>query len=358
MSTLRLPSIVAVVLAAVATLGAQQPPAPAPNQDSFRFKSGVELVNVTATVSDSSGRFVPGLTKDDFMVYEDDVRQTVTQFSAERVPVSLGIALDTSGSMVGEKIEAARGALDRFLYDLLDDRDEIFVYRFSDAPVLLQGWTTDRQLVSRALGRISPNGGTALYDTVAEAVPMAGRGRNQKKALVVISDGNDTSSHIGLRDLKEFIRQSEVLVYAVGIDSEDDDALRPQPPVIRPPPRRPTPIPLPFPGGSGGRRRGFPLLEPQIFGPGSRGSRTWPTDDHVNVSALRDLTDDSGGRTEIVRSTRDLDPATASIADELSKQYYLGYTSSGNKDGRWHTIRVEVRKGAYRVRARRGYIAN
>jgi hypothetical protein len=78
----------------------------------------------------------------------------------------------------------------------------------------------------------------------------------------------------------------------------------------------------------------------------------------VNVSALRDLTDDSGGRTEIVRSTRDLDPATASIADELSKQYYLGYTSSGNKDGRWHTIRVEVRKGTYRVRSRRGYIAN
>jgi Ca-activated chloride channel family protein len=355
--TFRLPSIIAVLLAAVATLSAQQPPPQAPNQDSFRFKSGVELVNVTATVSDSNGRFVPGLTKDDFIVYEDDVRQTVSQFSADRVPVSLGIALDTSGSMVGEKINAARGALDRFLYDLLDDRDEIFVYRFSDAPVLLQGWTTDRPLLSRALGRIAPHGGTALYDTVAEAVPLAGRGRNQKKALVIISDGNDTSSHIGIRDLKDSIRQSEVLVYAVGIDSEgDDDTLRPQPPTMRLPPRRPTPIPLPFPGGR--RRGGFPMLEPQIFGPGSRGSRTWPSDDRVNVVALRDMTDDSGGRTEIVRSPRDLDPATASIADELSKQYYLGYTSSGNKDGRWHAIRVEVRRGAYRVRARRGYIAN
>ena len=83
-----------------------------------------------------------------------------------------------------------------------------------------------------------------------------------------------------------------------------------------------------------------------------------PSDDHVNVLALRELTDDSGGRTEIVRSPRDLNPATASIADELSKQYYLGYTSSEKKDGRWHSIRVEVRSGAYRVRARRGYIAN
>src|SRR6266536_2722111 len=135
-STFRLPSIIAVLLAAVATLSAQQPSPQAPNQDSFRFKSGVELGNVTATVSDSGGRFVPGLTKDDFIVYEDDVRQTVTQFSADRVPVSLGIALDTSGRMVGEKSSAARGALDRLLYELLDDRDEIFVYRFSDAPVL------------------------------------------------------------------------------------------------------------------------------------------------------------------------------------------------------------------------------
>ena len=82
-------------------------------------------------------------------------------------------------------------------------------------------------------------------------------------------------------------------------------------------------------------------------------------DDRVNVTALRDMTDDSGGRTEIVREPRDLDPATASISDELSKQYYLGYPSAGKKDGRWHSIRVEVRSGSgtYRVRARRGYVA-
>ena len=88
----------------------------------------------------------------------------------------------------------------------------------------------------------------------------------------------------------------------------------------------------------------------------ARNTRVTP-DDRVNVSALRDITDDSGGRTEVIRAARDLDPATAGIADELSKQYYLGYASTGVKDGRWHSIRVEVRDGRYHVRARRGFVA-
>src|SRR6266481_1699251 len=122
-------------------------------------------------------------------------------------------------------------------------------------------------------GRIVPEGGTALYDTVDEAVPMASRGRNQKKALVVISDGNDTSSHVGIRDVKQRIRQSELLVYAVGIDSDAEDTFNGRP--TQPIPRRPPPIPFPFPGGRGGRRPGgFPLL-PQIFGPGGARSRSW-----------------------------------------------------------------------------------
>ena len=81
-------------------------------------------------------------------------------------------------------------------------------------------------------------------------------------------------------------------------------------------------------------------------------------DVRVNADALRDLTDDSGGRTEIIRDVRDLDPATAGIAEELSQQYFLGYPASGERDGRWREIRVEVRGGNYRVRARRGYFAN
>jgi hypothetical protein len=88
--------------------------------------------------------------------------------------------------------------------------------------------------------------------------------------------------------------------------------------------------------------------------------RTWSDgcSDPVDVSALRDLTDDSGGRTEIIRDPQDLNPATARIADELSKQYFLGYLSAGKRDGRWHSIRVELRNRSYRVRARRGYVAS
>jgi VWFA-related protein len=158
-----------LLAAAMATLGAQQPPAD--QGETFRFKSGVELINVTATVTDASGRFVPGLRKEDFLVYEDGELQSLTHFSAERVPVSLGIVVDTSGSMNGDKIMAARAALNRFLHDLLGRDDEIFIYKFSDTPTRLQGWTTDRQLLSRALSRLVPDGGTAMYDAVATTRP-------------------------------------------------------------------------------------------------------------------------------------------------------------------------------------------
>jgi VWFA-related protein len=348
----------AFTLAVVSLHGQQPPPGPPrPEGDAsgFRFKSGVELINVTATVSDANGRFVPGLRQEDFIVYEDDQPVTVTHFNAERVPVSLGIALDTSGSMAGNKIQEARTALDRLLYDLLDRQDEIFLYRFSSTPVLLQSWTRDRQQLSRALAHVEPNGGTAMYDAVAESIPLTLQGQNRKKALLVISDGNDTSSATTVRELKAQIRETETLVYAIGIDGQSDDS------AYRPPVRPPVqvPVPRPFPGG---RAMPGPGGTPPIFPPqpptGSGPRRLNPNDDRVNVVALRDMTDDSGGRTEIVRDARDLNPATASIADELSKQYYLGYPSSGKKDGRWHSIRVALRSGAYRVRARKGYVAS
>jgi Ca-activated chloride channel family protein len=280
---------------------------------------------------------------------------TVTQFSADRVPVSLGIALDTSGSMAGAKIQEAQSALDRLLNELLDRQDEVFLYRFSNMPVLLQGWTKDRQQLSRALGHIEPNGGTAMYDTVAEAIPLTQQGHNRKKALLVISDGNDTASTTSVRELKTQIRETETLVYAIGIDGVGEMPLRPQPPPRAP---MPAPFPRPFPGAPGPYGGAPPPGTRQPPGGGSGGYRRGnPSDERVNVVALRDMTDDSGGRTEIIRDPRDLNPATASIADELSKQYYLGYISSGKKDGRWHSIRVELRNRSYRVRARRGYVA-
>ena len=335
-------------------LHAQQSTPPLSPDATFRFKSGVELINITAIVSDASGRFVPGLVKEDFVVYEDDQPQAVTLFSAERVPVSLGIALDTSGSMAGERIRAAQSALDRLLYELLAADDEIFLYRFSDRPALVQGWTTDRQLLSRALGRIATAGTTAMYDAVAEAVRLAATGQHQKKTLILLSDGNDTSSKTSLRRVQQLIRESETLVYAIGIECGTNASLYP----FQHPPFQqlgPIPIPLPFPPG----RRRWPSPPPPRAVPPPQGrTSSQSCSDPVDRRALRDA-DRRQRRTcpDRSRSARP-DRATAGIADELSQQYYLGYLSAGKKDGHWHAIRVELRNGAYRVRARRGYVAS
>lgn len=336
---MRIPSrvLVAVTLAAAATvsLGAQ---------DGFKLKSRVELINVTATVSDDAGRFVSGLRQSDFTIYEDNEKQDITHFSAERVPVSLGILLDVSGSMSPDKMESARAAISRFTQQLLEPEDELFLMAFSNAPDLLQDWTTDRRLISRAMQRIDANGGTAMYDAIAEALPIAGSGRHEKKAILVISDGNDRNSTITVNELRQAIRESEVIVYALGVDATE----RQMPRLI--PPSNPPPIPIPFPiPGRGGRRY------PQIFG-GPYGNQG--RDERVNADALRRITDDTGGRTEIVRGFRGLDDATGRIADELSKQYYMGYSSTRPKDGHWHAIRVDVRDRRLTVRARRGFIAS
>ena len=312
-------------------------------QEGFRFRSGVELINVTATVTDESGRFVSGLAKEDFRLFDDDESVEVTHFSNERVPVSLGIVLDTSGSMTPDKMGSARGAIERFM-ELLGSDDEMFLYRFANVTELAQGWTKDRKVLSRALNELYAGGGTAMYDGIADALPLAASGKNRKKAIVVISDGNDTSSSTTPRELKEMIRQSEVMVYAIGVDGRLETYAR------NPQPRSPFPIPSPIPGR--GPRWPFP-----IPGGGGSGPFGGTRREGLDANALHQITDDTGGRTEVVRDFGDLNGATTRIADELSKQYYLGYTSPGHKDGRWHTIRVEVKERRLNVRARRGYVA-
>ena len=144
-----------LTLAAIAALttvvvtGQERPAGPG-----FSFRTAVELINVTATVTNESGHFVSGLKADDFVVTEDGKPRPIEQFEVERVPVSLGIALDTSGSMLGDKMEAAQAALHRFLFELLRDQDEVFLYRFDSKPTLVHGWTTDRDLVARTLGSV------------------------------------------------------------------------------------------------------------------------------------------------------------------------------------------------------------
>ena len=328
----------------------------------FSFKTSVELINVTATVTDSQGRFVPGLKAEDFEVYEDGKLQTISQFDSDRVPVSLGIALDTSGSMAGEKIAAAQSAVNRFLYDLLGEQDEVFLYRFDSRVELVSGWTEDRRAVGRMLGSIRPNGGTAMYDAVSESVPLAQNGTRRKKALLVISDGNDQNSSTSVEAVRQQIRESEVLVYAIGIDASGASASSyssgssgsngSSSGQVGTPPINPQPSAFP-----GARKLPPPAPRPSSPPPPSTSSRRG-SEGRLNVGALRALTDDSGGRTEIILSPRDLDPATAGIASELSRQYFLGYSTSAPKDGRWHTIEVRVKRGNYTIRARKGFIGS
>ena len=327
------------------------------NGQGFSFRTSVELINVTATVTDAQGRFVPGLKAEDFEVYEDGKLQKISQFDSERVPVSLGIALDTSGSMAGEKMAAAQAAVNRFLYDLLGEQDEVFLYRFDSRVDLLSGWTEDRRAVGRMVSSIRPNGGTAMYDAVAEAVPLAQNGTRRKKALLLISDGNDQNSRTGVDEVRQQIRESEVLVYAIGIDASGASASSyssapSSSGQAGTPPLNPQPSAFP-----GARKIPQPASKPSSPPPNT-GSRRPSSEGRLNVDALRSITDDSGGRTEIVLSPRDLDPATAGIASELSRQYFLGYSTSSPKDGRWHTIEVRVRRGNYTIRARKGFIGS
>ena len=347
-----------------AAVGAQQV-----SDQQYRFKTGIELINVTATVTDADGRFVEGLAQDDFLVFDDNEAVEISHFAAERVPLSLGIILDTSASMTGEKLAAARTALDRFLVDLLGPDDEVFLYRFADRPELVHGWTTDRAQVSAALGRVRADGATALYDAVVEALPLLASGKHRKKALLVISDGNDTNSRRDLATVSRLIRDSDALLYAIGIDAPSTlvpardprqarlavrgQRRRPIPipfpmPGTRPPPRTP-PMPIPgIPPGPATPRGPIPD-EPKDLGPAAGRER-------VDASTLRKMTDESGGRTEVIRDARDLGPATSRIAEELSNQYFFGYLSPGRHDGQWHVIRVEIRNRNLRVRARRGYL--
>ncbi len=268
------------------------------------FRSRIDIVQVTVTVTDSEGRFVTGLTKDDFQIFEDGNPQDITQFTDARVPVSLGVLLDASDSMRGQPIVDARGALDRFVGELLLGEDEALVATFNHRPRLAATWTMPPSRTKDSLASLKPSGGTAIYDALASTSKLFEQRNHVRAAMVVISDGADTASDHSLVQALEDIRRSDALVYAIAIDSAD----------------------------------------------AKESTR-------VNPEALREITSLTGGYTEVVRSAADLGPATARIADELNKQYTLGYASSRPPDGTWRSIRVRITNGKYFARARRGYYA-
>lgn len=268
------------------------------------FRSSVLTVPVTATVVDASGRLITGLTQDDFEVFEDGDPQRVTTFTNERVAVSLGVLLDASDSMRGQKITDAGSAVEHFVSDLLRAEDEAFIGLFNHRPRLVAAWTRPPSTLRNLLGDVKPTGGTAIYDAVAQSARMFDRRMRPRAAMVVISDGADTASDRTLQQARDAVVKRDAFVYAIAIDA---------------------------PGATASTR--------------------------VNPAALRDLTGPTGGYTEVVRDAADLGPATQRIADELNSQYTIGYAPSRPLDGSWRAIRVRVKGHPYQVRARQGYVA-
>ena len=269
------------------------------------FRAGIETVHVTVTGVDGNGRLITGLAKEDFEVYEDGVRVPVTQFSDKRVPVSLGLLLDVSDSMFGQPIADAREALDRFVGDLLDERDEAFIASFNHAPRIVTMWVRPPSVLRGRLAEVKPTGGTAIYDALVATSSMFGKREHPRAALVVISDGADTASDYSLVQARDAVRRTDPFIYAVAIDSGDKTRVSTR----------------------------------------------------VSPDALREITGPSGGYTEVIHSSADLAPATERIANELNKQYTLGYTPAKPPDGEWRGIRVRLRDKGFFARARRGYFA-
>jgi len=298
-------TLVAVVVAALVTEARQSSVQPAAPGGTPQWRGRVDVVMVTATVRDADGRLITGLTASDFRVSDNGDPQALTQFVTDRVPVSLGILLDVSESMTGRRIEDARLALRRFVSDLLDPEDEAFLVTFNHRPREIAPWTLQPASLAHVLDAVVPTGGTAMYDAIADALPRFESRRHQRAALVVISDGADTASDIGLPQLRAALRRSEAFVYAIAIDQ-----------------------------------------------PGRR-----PVSGRPDPHALREITDDSGGYTEIVHDSVDLVEATARIAEELNSQYLLGYAAPRPADETYHSIRVRLNDPSLRVRHRRGYVA-
>src|SRR5262245_32565286 len=269
------------------------------------FKSAIDLTTVTATVLDKNGALVTGLPREAFDVFEDGEPQVITQFTNERVPVSLCVLLDVSDSMYGRRIQDARAAIEQFVGGLMDRGDEFAILAFNHQQQWLTRWTSDPEMASKVMMPLRPFGSTALYDAILAALPAMGVRNRERAAVLMISDGADTASDRTLRDVRSALLRSDAFLYAIAID---------------PPDRRPINV-------------------------------------AVNPGALTEITDQSGGRTQVVRGSSDLSAALEEIAEELNSQYLIGYTSTKGADGKYHSIRVRVRGTDDRVRARNGYVA-
>jgi Ca-activated chloride channel homolog len=271
------------------------------------IKSESDLVVLPVTVTDRTGNFVSGLTEGDFRVYENGRLQSISFFDHRDLPITVGLVIDSSGSMLPNRAEVASAAKDFLISS--NPQDQIFVVNFNGKVTLGLSasvpFTSDVTQLEAAVLRGPSAGLTALYDATALALQHLSLGTNDKKALVVISDGGDDASHETFRQALASARHSNAIIYAVGIiaDNQSD----------------------------------------------------------VNPGVLRKLARDTGGKAYFPKSAEDLPAICQQIARDLREQYTMAYIPADKMhDGTYRKIRVSVRapgKGALIVRTRPGYFA-
>ncbi len=252
----------------------------------------VELVLVNVSVIDPYNRFVTGLGKEHFQIFEDKKKQNVLHFSNEDVPISIGLLFDASGSMSG-KMDKARMAVQQF-FRTANQEDEFFLIDFNDRPHHVVDFTLDSDLLQRKLGFTEAKGRTALLDAIYLGLNEMRKARHSRKVLLVISDGGDNHSRYTERDIKRVVREADVQIYAVG-----------------------------------------------IYEPYSSRSRT--PEELAGPSLLTEIAEMTGGRQFPVENLNDLPDIARKIGRELRNLYVVGYAPTNVKrDGKWRKIQVKL----------------
>jgi Ca-activated chloride channel family protein len=285
------------------------PEAKGPRAD-IRVDTNVVLIPVTVT--DPINRFVTGLEKEHFRLFEDKVEQQIAYFASEDAPLSIGLVFDTSGSM-GNKLAKSRQAVSEF-FKTANPEDEFFLVQFNDRPEMVQDFTTNLEDIQNRLMFTQPKGRTALLDAVMLAINnMKKKAHNPRKALLIISDGGDNSSRYTESEIKNVVREADVQVYAIGIFE---------------------------PAMSRGR------TAEELSGPG----------------LLNELAEQTGGRHFAVDNLNELPDVAAKIGVELRNQYILGYSPlRKDRDGKYRKVLVKLvapkRMPPLRAFFRQGYYA-
>jgi Ca-activated chloride channel homolog len=272
--------------------------------------TNTDLITLTVTVTDTYGRYVSGLSQKAFTILDEKQPQEITFFSDDDSPVSVGVIFDVSGSMSGEKIKNAREALSKFI-QTSHNSDEYFLIAFNSRAQLLLDKTRDGNAVLDKLTFVQTKSNTALYDACYLGVEKVQRGLHPKRALLLISDGQDNNSRYTFNELRRLLKESDVVLYGIGILS----------------------------GGDAGSDLGM-----------------------AGQGILDELANVSGGKAFFPRSPLEMDDIFEQIALELRHQYSIGYKPSNfSNDGKWRKIKVKVTppRGLPRlfVRSKEGYYA-